>query len=219
MDERVLSTARRGHSVSETERAIERLKKLNYEIGAQLMVGLPGDTPERSIASALRVAQLKPDFIRIYPTVVLAGSPLAAWYRNGKYIPLSLEEAVRQVMNLYQLFKKKNIAVIRMGLQASEDLENSSKVLAGPYHPAFGHLVYSEISLDMAVAQIESSALNTDSISIHVNSRNVSNLRGLRNRNIEILKKKFNFETVAVKPDDTLAQDQIKVSSIPSNSK
>jgi histone acetyltransferase (RNA polymerase elongator complex component) len=213
IDERVLSTARRGHSVSETERAIERLKKLNYEIGAQLMVGLPGDTPERSIASALRVAQLKPDFIRIYPTVVLAGSPLAAWYRNGKYIPLSLEEAVRQVMNLYQLFKKKNIAVIRMGLQASEDLENSSKVLAGPYHPAFGHLVYSEISLDMAVAQIESSALNTDSISIRTNPSNVSKLLGLRNRNIEILKNKFGFESVAVRSDDTLAQDQIKVSS------
>jgi histone acetyltransferase (RNA polymerase elongator complex component) len=218
MDERVLSTARRGHSATETERAIERLKKLNYEIGAQLMVGLPGDSPERSIASALRVARLKPDFIRIYPTVVLAGSPLAAWYRNGKYIPLSLEEAVRQVMNLYLLFKKKNIAVIRMGLQASEDLENGATVLAGPYHPAFGHLVYSEIFLDMAVAQIKSSTLNTDSISIHANPNTVSQLLGLRNRNIEILKNKFGFETVAVRPDDTLAQDQIKVSSTPSNS-
>jgi histone acetyltransferase (RNA polymerase elongator complex component) len=218
MDERVLSTTRRGHGARETEKAIQRLKKLNYEIGVQLMVGLPGDTPERSIASALQVARLKTDFIRIYPTVVLADSPLAAWYRKGNYVPLSLEEAVRQVKNLYLLFKKKNIAVIRMGLQASEDLESGSTVLAGPYHPAFGHLVYSEISLDMAVAQIESSALNTDSISIRVNSRNVSKLRGLRNRNIEILKKKFNFETVLLKADDTLAQDQIKVSSTHSNS-
>jgi histone acetyltransferase (RNA polymerase elongator complex component) len=218
MDERVLSTTRRGHGAAETEKAIEHLKKLNYEIGVQLMVGLPEDTPERAIASALRVARMKPDFIRIYPTVVLADSPLAAWYRKGNYVPLSLEEAVRQVKNLYLLFKKKNIAVIRMGLQASEDLESGSTVLAGPYHPAFGHLVYSEISLDMAVAQIESSALNTDSISIRVNSRNVSKLRGLRNRNIEILKKKFNFETVLLKADDTLAQDQIKVSSTHSNS-
>jgi len=218
MDEQVLSTTRRGHGAAETEKAIEHLKKLNYEIGVQLMVGLPEDTPERAIASALQVARLKPDFIRIYPTVVLAGSPLAAWYRKGNYVPLSLEEAVRQVKNLYLLFKKKNIAVIRMGLQASEDLEKGSRVLAGPYHPAFGHLVYSEISLDLAVAQIESSALNTDSISIRVNSRDVSKLRGLRNRNIEILKKKFNFETVLLKADDTLAQDQIIVSSTHSNS-
>jgi len=98
-----------------------------------------------------------------------------------------------------------------MGLQASQDLEDGSTILAGPYHPAFGHLVYSEIFLDMAVAQIESSALNTASISIRANPSSVSKLRGLRNTNIEILKKKFGFEAVAVKPDDALTVDQLKV--------
>ncbi len=211
MDERVLSDTKRGHSAEDTEKAIQLLKKLNYEVGVQLMVGLPGDTPERSIASAKRVVRLKPHFIRIYPTLVLAGSPLAAWYKKGNYGPLSLEEAVRQVKDLYLLFKNKNISVIRMGLQASEDLENGSTILAGPYHPAFGHLVYSEIFLDMAVAQIESSALNTESISIRTNPSNVSKLRGLRNRNIEILKKKFGFESIAIIPNDALAQDQLTV--------
>ena len=211
MDERVLSATKRGHSAADTEKAIQRLKELNYEVGVQLMVGLPGDTPERLIASAQRVAHLKPDFIRIYPTVVLAGSPLAAWYRKGDYVPLSMEEAVSQVKNLYLLFKSENIRIIRMGLQASENLENGSTIIAGPYHSAFGHLVYSEIFLDMAVEQIQSSALNTDSISIRANPGNVSKLRGLRNRNIEILKKKFGFESVAVRPDDALAEDQLKV--------
>jgi len=211
MDERVLSATKRGHSAADTEKAIQRLKELNYEVGVQLMVGLPGDTPERLMASAQRVAHLKPDFIRIYPTVVLAGSPLAAWYRKGDYVPLSMEEAVSQVKNLYLLFKSENIRIIRMGLQASENLENGSTIIAGPYHSAFGHLVYSEIFLDMAVEQIESSALNTDSISIRANPGNVSKLRGLRNRNIEILKKKFGFESVAVRPDDALAEDQLKV--------
>ena len=211
MDERVLSATKRGHSAADTEKAIQCLKELNYEVGVQLMVGLPGDTPERLIASAQRIARLKPDFIRIYPTVVLAGSPLAAAYRKGDYVPLSLDEAVSRVKNLYLLFKGENIRVIRMGLQASQDLENGSTILAGPYHPAFGHRVYSEIFLDMAVAQIESSALNTDSISIRANPGDVSKLRGLRNRNIEILKKKFGFGSVTVRPDDALAQDQLKV--------
>lgn len=213
MDRRVLSATKRGHSAAETEKAIQQLKALNYEIGVQLMIGLPEDTPERAIASAHRVARLKPDFIRIYPTVVLAGSPLAAWYRKGDYVPLSIEEAVCQTKNLYLLFKNENIPVIRMGLQASEDLEDGSAILAGPYHPAFGHLVYSRIFLDMALKQIESSALNSDSISIWTNPRQVSQLRGLRNRNIEILKKKFDFKTVTVRPDHTLAQNQIKVRS------
>jgi len=211
MDERVLSTTKRGHSAADTEKAIQCLKELNYEVGVQLMVGLPGDTPERLIASAQRVARLKPDFIRIYPTLVLAGSQLAAGYRKGDYVPLSIDEAVSRAKHLYLLFQSKNIRVVRMGLQASQDLENGSTILAGPYHPAFGHLVYSEILLDMAVAQIESSVLNTDSISIRANPGDVSKLRGLRNRNIEILKSKFGFESIAVIPDDALAQDQLKV--------
>ena len=218
MDERVLSATKRGHSAPDTEKAIQRLREFSYEIGVQLMVGLPGDTPERLIASAQRIARLKPDFIRIYPTVVLAGSPLAARYRKGDYVPLSIDEAVSRTKHLYLLFKSKNIPVIRMGLQASQDLENGSTILAGPYHPAFGHLVYSEIFLDMAVDQIESLALTADSITIRAHPGNVSQSRGLRNRNIEILKKKFGFESVAVKPDDTLAEDQIKVSSKHSNS-
>ena len=214
MDERVLSATKRGHSAADTEKAIQCLKELNYEVGIQLMVGLPGDTPERLTASAQRVARLKPDFIRIYPTLVLAGSQLAAGYRKGDYVPLSIDEAVSRAKQLYLLFKSEKIRVIRMGLQASQDLENGSTILAGPYHPAFGHLVYSEIFLDMAVAQIESSALKTDSISIRANPGDVSKLRGLRNRNIEILKKKFGFESIAIRPNDALAQDQLKVSRL-----
>jgi hypothetical protein len=64
--------------------------------------------------------------------------------------PLSLEAAVTQTKELYRLFQKENIQVIRMGLQATEELEDDSTILAGPYHPAFGHLVHSEIFLDMA---------------------------------------------------------------------
>ena len=104
---------------------------------------------------------------------------------------LSLEEALSRAKHLYLLFQGENIRMIRMGLQASADLENGFTILAGPYHPAFGHLVHSEIFLDMAKAQIESSALNTGSISIRVNPNTASKLRGLRNRNIEILKKNW----------------------------
>ena len=211
MDERVLAAAKRGHQALDTEKAVQCLKDLGYEVGVQLMLGLPEDAPERTIASAQRVVRLKPDFVRIYPTVVLAGSPLAAMYRKGNYVPLSLDEAVSQAKNLYLLFNRANIRVIRMGLQASQDLDEGSTILAGPYHPAFGHLVYSEVLLDMVIDQIESSALEAGSITIRTHPGSVSHLRGLRNRNIEILKKKFGFETVTVRPDDTLTQDQLKV--------
>jgi histone acetyltransferase (RNA polymerase elongator complex component) len=214
MDERVLSATKRGHSALETKKAIQRLKELNYEIGVQLMVGLPGDTPERSIASAQRIARLKPDFIRIYPTVVLAGSPLAAWYRKGDYVPLSMEAAVSQAKNLYLIFKNENIRVIRMGLQASEDLEKGSAILAGPYHPAFGHLVYSEVFLDMAIAELESSNSTGQTITLHVHPRSVSKMSGLKNRNIKKLRGNFHLQSVEIVPDDSLKEDQLKVNAL-----
>ena len=214
MDERVLSATKRGHSALETKKAIQRLKELNYEIGVQLMVGLPEDTPERSIASAQRIARLKPDFIRIYPTVVLAGSPLAAWYRKGDYVPLSMEAAVSQAKNLYLIFKNENIRVIRMGLQASEDLEKGSAILAGPYHPAFGHLVYSEVFLDMAIAELESSNSTGQTITLHVHPRSVSKMSGLKNRNIKKLRGNFHLQSVEIVPDDSLKEDQLKVNAL-----
>jgi histone acetyltransferase (RNA polymerase elongator complex component) len=211
MDERVLSTTKRGHSALETETAIGSLKELDYEIGVQLMVGLPGDTPERSIASAQRIARLKPDFIRIYPTVVLAGSPLAAWYRKGDYVPLNMEKAVSHTKKLYLLFKNENIPVIRMGLQATVDLENGSTILAGPYHPAFGHQVYAEVFLDMAVAALESENSIEDPVALRVHPRSISKMKGLKNKNIHILKEKFKLKSIEVIPDGSLGQEALVV--------
>ena len=71
--------------------------------------------------------------------------------QSGKFLPLSLDEAVDRVKALYLFFQDKAIPVIRMGLQASEELNSDKTVLAGPYHPAFGHLVLSSIFLDKAV--------------------------------------------------------------------
>ena len=52
------------------------------------------------------IAELLPDFVRIYPTVVLAGSPLAMLYKKGKYVPLSLEEGVSITKKAYLVFRE-----------------------------------------------------------------------------------------------------------------
>jgi histone acetyltransferase (RNA polymerase elongator complex component) len=131
-----------------------------------MMVGLPGDSDARALTTARKIADLDPDFVRIYPTVVVENSCLAQWFKKGKYLPLSLEDAVTLVKKIYLLFKQEGIEVIRMGLQASDDLEDGSTVLAGPYHPAFGHLVYSEVFWDKALAAIESAGFVKDTLTI-----------------------------------------------------
>ena len=211
MDDHVLALAERGHSAADTVRAVHQLKEREYNIGLQMMVGLPGDTEALSLITAEKIAGLQPDFVRIYPTVVVRKSKLARWYQNGSYTPLSLEEAVTRAKKLYLLFRKHNIRVIRMGLQASEDLADDSTVLAGPYHPAFGHLVYSEVFFDAAQKAIDSIKTLSDTITISVNPRSISKMRGLNNENIEKLKKRYQFKFIEVVPDASLAADELKV--------
>jgi len=211
MDDHVLALAGRGHNAADTLRAVEQLKDLQLDIGLQLMVGLPGDNEARSLITAEKTAALGPDFVRIYPALVVKNSRLARWYQKGTYAPLSLAEAVTRVKKLYLLFKKNNIRVIRMGLQATEDLAGDTTVLAGPYHPAFGHLVYSEIFLDAAQQALDSIKRLSDSITISVNPRSISKMRGLNNSNIETLKENYHLKTVEVVPDACLAAGELKV--------
>jgi len=207
MDDRVLAACKRGHTAADTIKAVDRLKRADYAIGLQMMVGLPEDSEEGSLETARAMADLSPDFVRIYPAVVLKNSLLAKWYRQGLYEPLGLDECVTLVKKVYLLFKEQNIPVIRMGLQETEDLARDSAILAGPYHPAFGHLVYSEIFLDAAVDLLESKNLSVHSITLMVKPENVSVMRGLKNKNIEILKKRFSVNSINIIPDASMADD------------
>jgi histone acetyltransferase (RNA polymerase elongator complex component) len=141
LDEAVLQASGRGHSVRQSVEAVKLLKQEGFTVGVQLMCGLPGDSTVTLSNTAKMVAGLAPDFVRIYPTLVIKGSGLASLYRKGSYKPLSLNKAVAQASLLKTVFDRNHIKVVRVGLQSSGDLQE--KVLAGPFHPAFGELVAS----------------------------------------------------------------------------
>ena len=212
MDDRVLAMAKRGHSASDTLRAVTLLKDRHYQVGLQMMVGLPGEDEASSLFTAHRIGELEPDFVRIYPTVVLINSLLARWYQNGSYHPWTLERSIAHVTTLYLFFKKKNIPVIRMGLQAAKDLDSGSAVLAGPYHPAFGHMVHSKIFLDMAIELMERTSLSHHTLTLKIHPKSMSKIRGLKNSNVEILKKKFRLQSLKIVPEPSLDKDKLTVS-------
>ena len=130
LSDEVLSMTRRGHTSSDTIIAVHNLKKKGYKIGLQMMVGLPGDTIRRAWDTARKIVDLAPDYVRIYPTVVLENSLLAKWYRRGEFSPWSLSTCVSLVKELYLLFAQNNIHVIRMGLQAEDGFNNGSTIMA-----------------------------------------------------------------------------------------
>lgn len=216
MHDRVLDLAERGHRAADTVAAAERVKQQGYRLGLQMMVGLPGDSEEGAMETAHRMAALKPDFARIYPTLVLEGSPLADWFRSGRYRPMPLDACVTLVKRIYLFFKTCHIPVIRMGLQASDCLNAETGLVAGPYHPAFGHQVYAEIVFDaISTAIAKMVPPLPDPLVIEAHPRMISRVQGLNKRNLSILKQMFAIGAIHLIQDDRLAKDRFMVAGAP----
>ena len=135
----VLRLSGRGHSFEDTVRAVGILKDGGVDVGLQLMPGLPGDTVETVMATAEDAAALKPDFVRLYPALVMKNTPLHEMYKRGDYRPWPLDDMVELLGRVMGVFVAAGVKVIRVGLQPTKELEES--IVAGPYHPAIRDLV------------------------------------------------------------------------------
>lgn len=142
-DDRVLQQAGRGHSSAAIAKAARLIKASGIRLGLQLMLGLPGDRFQTLRRTVQEVIRLQPDFVRLYPVLVLKGSGLESLYHQGGYRPLSLGKAVALTAYMKKRFDDQGIQVVRMGLHPTDELEQA--LVAGPYHPAFGELVKSRI--------------------------------------------------------------------------
>jgi histone acetyltransferase (RNA polymerase elongator complex component) len=209
-----LKLSRRGHGPDATVKAIKLLKNKALHIGLQAMVGLPGESEQTAMASAQQMAGLEPDFVRIYPCLVLRDSPLARWYYNGRYIPWSLEKSVCLVKRIYRLMSSRKIAVIRMGLQPTTELAAGTGVLAGPFHPAFGDLVYSALWMDTLGRTLASSGVHGRDVTIEVHPTSSSRIRGHRNDNLKRLRRQYCLQHVNIQPNARLPHDLAMVNGV-----
>jgi histone acetyltransferase (RNA polymerase elongator complex component) len=191
----VLSLTERGHSSEDVISAVSRLKRRGFEVGLQLMIGLPGDTFDRFLQTLDRVIDLNPDFVRIHPTLVLKGAPLESLWNVGGYSPLPLDEAIQWLKKGLLKLEAASIPVARIGLQPTEELERD--LLAGPYHPALHQLIDSSIFFDMAQHLLQISPIGSQAIFV-CSPREVSNLRGQGNKNILKLKEQFKLNGILI---------------------
>lgn len=141
MDEDILIQAKRGHTAREVIEAVQRLQERGLTVGIQLLPGLPGETWQTLVHTAVAVGQVRPDFVRIYPVLVIADTELADAMIAGEYTPLTVEEAIRYSAFLKTYFESYHIEVIRTGLQSTADLDAGIGLVGGPYEPAMGELV------------------------------------------------------------------------------
>lgn len=145
LDEKVLKLAGRGHTAAQVHEASQMIIENGFSLGLQMMIGLPGDTAEKSIDTAKEIIRLGAECTRIYPTLVIKETELEHLYLEGKYKPLSQDEAVSRVADIVPLFIAAKVKILRIGLHPSEGLLDNTSLVAGPFHVAFGEMVFSEI--------------------------------------------------------------------------
>lgn len=186
MDEEVLRLSQRGHTSKDVIEAIKLIKEYGFIVGVQIMVGLPSDSLDKCLQTTKVLADLKPDIARIYPALVIKNTYMEVLYRKGQFKPFSLEEAILICKEMLIILEKKDVEVIRIGLQPTENIELGKDIIAGPFHPSMRQLVDSSIYLDMMKCLVESIE-KIDVLNILVNPKNISNIVGQNKSNLKLL--------------------------------
>lgn len=180
MDDGVLTLNKRGHTAQDVRKAAVLIKDYGFELGLQMMTGLWGSNDEDSINTAKEFIALKPDTVRIYPTVVLKNTLLGEKFESGEYSPPDLQHSIELVAELLPMFEENGISVIRVGLHAQSDVERD--YLAGAYHPALRELCEGEIYYKKILSDLQNQPKG--SYEIAVSPCEISKATGQKKKNI-----------------------------------
>ncbi len=211
----ILKKSRRGHTYEDVKKASKLIRKNKFILGHQMMVGLPDSSQKDEVETAKKLIKLHPRMVRIYPVLVIKGTVLAEEFYRGEYRPNTLEQAVETCAVLLKLFNKKQIDVIRIGLQNTDEICNpeneNSQVVSGPYHPAFRQLVESRILYDDISKKIGKLNNKVKKVKVAVNGGIINNFVGHKRENIKRIKEIYNVDVIVIKDDEI---DKFKIIEI-----
>ena len=193
----VLRKCGRGHSFKDIETASQIIVNEGITLGLQMMIGLPFDSFENDMQTACDIVRLGAKETRIYPCVVVKDTELERLYREGEYVPLTLDEAVEQTATLYEYFAKNDVKVLRMGLHTSDDL-NGDAYIAGPYHKNFAEMVFSRLW----GRKFDKMDEKSEKIVIEVPENQLNHAIGYKGENKKRLQERY--KKVVIKPSQTL---------------
>lgn len=211
MDDEVLRLAGRGHTAADVENAARLIKASGFRLILQMMTGLPGDTDEKDVETAKRLIALRPDGVRVYPTVIVRDTALYDLWRCGRYVEHTVEDAVRVCAKLLPLFDAAGIPVIRLGLNPTDELSGGAAA-GGAYHPALGELVKSRI-LYGRMKDMLSDAPAGSRVVIGVAADKLSQAVGQHRENIKKLREECSLAEIKIVP--TEKGDDIRITIIP----
>jgi len=105
----ILTRMQRGHGVAEIVRANRILRDSAFKVGFHMMPHLPGADSEldlRGFKKLFEDPRFRPDYLKIYPTLVTEGTALYRMWEAGEYQALSDEEAAELVADIKSILPK-----------------------------------------------------------------------------------------------------------------
>lgn len=204
LNDEVLEYVGRGHTVKQVEEAAAMVRDYGFDLGLQMMIGLPHDTPQGAMHTAEKIVELKAQNTRIYPTLVIKDTYLETLYLQGEYKPLSLDEAVSISADIYTLFLRHGVKVLRVGLHPSEGLLHGDNLVAGPFHVSFKELMLTKIWQKRVDILLQEHA--HEKLTVYVSPSQLNAAIGYGGAN----RKKYG-DRVLFKADGTLAGNEMRV--------
>lgn len=209
MENKVLKMNKRGLEAEAVYTAVKLIREYGFSLGLQMMTGMYGSSPQTDIETAEKIIGMKPDCVRIYPTVVIEETELFDLYKNGEYKPQNIEEAVSLCAVLLKMFEENNIPVIRLGLMAGEDI-NENKVF-GPYHSSFRELTESHIIYTEIAEFLSKNPHNGKVLEVFSNKKFVSKIVGNKRSNIEKIMKEFCLSDIKITENNQIEKYNFKI--------
>ncbi|MBA4458517.1 MAG: tRNA uridine(34) 5-carboxymethylaminomethyl modification radical SAM/GNAT enzyme Elp3 [Nitrosopumilaceae archaeon] len=143
LQERVYNVVNRGHNYNDVIESFQISKDAGYKIVAHMMPGLPTMTPKGDIADFKRLfsdSQLRPDMLKIYPSLVIENTPMYQEYKDGKYVPYSNEEMI-QVLTEVKKDIPKWVRIMRVQREISPN-----EIIAGPKSGNLRQIVHQNLA-------------------------------------------------------------------------
>lgn len=213
-DDQVLRRANRGHDSKVVYQASQLIKDYGFELGIQLMLGLPGDSLETCLYSARETVKIGPSIARLYPTIVINDTELYDQYLRGDYQPLSQEEAVFRTKEMYKILDEAGINIIRVGLKSTDVINENGEISGSTFHPAFRQLVEGEIARERIEKLLEAKDFDRNQrtkVTFYSNSKTFSNMIGNSGRNKKFFLEKYPCLNILYKVNDSLKDNQFEV--------
>ncbi len=101
LDDRILALNKRGHSIADTERAMDLLRAAGFKVVLHWMPNLLGATVDSDRVDFARLWQgYCPDEIKIYPNQLLENAELYEYWLRGEYQPYTMEELIDLIADI-----------------------------------------------------------------------------------------------------------------------